>query len=389
MILAAAAALVACSKNELVPVEAIDAETEIAYLTAPVVKAEDPITFSRDWKFKSTSFYLQKAKAWKDDATTSTKYIDNAEIEWDTDLWRCKSKKYYWPKDGKLTFFAWTNVTESISYKDDTDYGKGTSTFGSYISGVTVTNTDGVKIADYDVTAKANKNVDVLVADIKADQVANNEGSSKAKYNTNGVPTLFKHKLSKVIFTAQTVDENGTAYDYSNPDGITFTINSIKFEGIDSKNTYTQGVTVATDGTSIGEWSATASASAEQIYFNKENETAETRFSAGFPVTKTQTGIYASANQYYYLPQNFEAQTSGSANKDYFVVNYTIKYANGTEETIEQNCIMNNTVTASSVFDKWEMAKIYTINLKFSLNEILWDPAVEDWTTGSANVDIQ
>ena len=31
------------------------------------------------------------------------------------------------------------------------------------------------------------------------------------------------------------------------------------------------------------------------------------------------------------------------------------------------------------MFDEWEMGKKYTINLTFTLDEILWDPAVEPW----------
>lgn len=381
--IAAAAALAACSKAEVIPVSN-DAETEITYLTAPIVKSESSPTFSRLWQFKSTAFYLQKAKSWAANAAESQKYIDGAVIEWDTDVWRNKSKKYYWPKDGELTFFAWTNVTETIKYANDANYGKGESAFVSYIDGVTVDNTNGVKIASYDVTTDAHKNVDILVADVKADQVANNGGAGNGTpvYNTNGVPTLFKHKLCKVKFTAQTVDASGAAYDYSNPDNITFTINSIVFKGIDSKNTYTQGVAGATNA-----WGTTPEGTADQTYFDKEKETSTTRYNEGFPVTSVQTGIYASANQYYYMPQAFEIKSGTGNASDVFVVNYTIKYDNGTTETIDQECILNNG-TSTATFDKWEMAHIYTINLKFSLNEILWDPAVEDWTDVNKDVNI-
>lgn len=189
-ILAAAAALAACSKTEVIPAgEGV--ETEITYTVAPIVKAETTPTFDRGWNFKSTAFYLENAKNWTTNSGDAIKYIgtdsDNGvEISWNTtdQLWRNSTQKYYWPKAGKLTFFAWTNVTAS-AFSDD---GKGTGkykaptyTFGTYVSGVTVDNTDGVKVTNYDVVS--NKNVDLLVADIKADQIKNNGGATSPVYN--------------------------------------------------------------------------------------------------------------------------------------------------------------------------------------------------------------
>ncbi len=367
-ILAAAAALAACSKTEVIPAgEGV--ETEITYTVAPIVKAETTPTFDRGWKFNSTAFYLENAKNWSANAKDAVKYIgadgDNGvEIEWITadNVWRNTTQKYYWPKAGKLTFFAWTNVTAS-NFTDKGDnsgkYNAPTYTFGTYVSGVTVDKTAGVKVTDYDVTT--NKNVDLLVADIKADQIKNNGGATSPVYNTNGVPTLFKHKLSQVIFTAQTKD----AYDYETKDKITFTVNSITFKGIDKVNTYTQGVTVSDNGA----W-GTASAYSDQTYGSNLNQ----------KVTTNIVGIYAAGNQYYYLPQDFTSLSDVSSSDDYFVVNYTINYANVRTETIDQKCILNNTETTKTIFAKWEMGKTYYIHLKFGLDEITWDPAVEDWT---------
>ena len=381
LFLAAAASLVACSKNEVTPVSSAE-DVEISYNVAPKVKTMTK--FNTGWKFKSTAYYLKKASGvvtpWKDNESSSTTYIDGVEISYNNNVWRNAEKHYYWPKDGSLTFFAWTNVTESIAADGTSTYTQPTETGNiKYLSGVTVSNSEGVVAKDYDVVA--NKNVDFLVADIKADQTAN--AVSPDNYYTEGVPTLFKHKLSKVIFTAQTVKSGtSTAYDYKTTDKIVFKIKSIKFIGIDQKNTYTQGVTVATDGTSVGLW-GTSPTEGGQTYTEEETE-----------VTSTLATLYDSANknQYYYLPQTFDAQTKGSEAKDYFEVNYTITYNSGlaTEKTEEltQKCILNNSESGKSIFPAWEMGKIYTINLKFSLNEILWDPAVQDWETVNRDVTV-
>ena len=380
---AAAAALVACSKSEVTPA-LNSADTEISYLVAPKTKAaETTPTFLRTWKFKSTAYYLESSKSWANNHSNAVKYIDSVSVSWNSSesVWRNATKKYYWPKAGKLTFFAWTSLnltqisaamgtgTNEVVKPTETQATKYVSTSDLFSL------TDGVNISDYNVTT--NKNVDFLVADIKADQTANNEGAADPVYNTKGVPTLFRHKLSEVFFSLQTKD----AYDYESKDGITFTVNSIKFIGIDQVGTYKQGVDATT---CLGAWTNTdgVATTNDQTYYST---------TSGVKVTTTTTPLVASASdqQYYYLPQDFAAQTAGSETKDYFVVNYTIKYANGTTETIEQKCILNNSTTANTIFDKWEMGKRYTINLKFSLNEILWDPAVVEWEDANKEITVQ
>ena len=58
---AAAAALVACSKSEVTPA-LNSADTEISYLVAPKTKAlaSGLSEFNKDWTFQSTAFYLKK-----------------------------------------------------------------------------------------------------------------------------------------------------------------------------------------------------------------------------------------------------------------------------------------------------------------------------------------
>ena len=59
--------------------------------------------------------------------------------------------------------------------------------------------------------------------------------------------------------------------------------------------------------------------------------------------------------------------------------------------------IGNNTITkqydkklkVKDIFNEWEMGKKYTINLTFTLNEILWAPAVQDWETVTNTNEIE
>ncbi len=360
MVVAALAALVSCSKSELIP-EINEIESEISFNVAPQVKSSE---FNTSWNFYSTAYYVTDTQNWKDNSATSTAFIDNSEITYNTTdaVWRNASTKYYWPKDGKLTFFAWTCLSESSKNVTDawtvgnSNYGKSEFAVATPSATVTVSNTDGVKVADYSVVA--NKNYDLLVADIKADQTKN----SSSVYYREGVPTLFRHKLSNVLFTVK------TDKDYA-ASGISFKVNSITFKGMDYKGTYTQGVNAES---CLGSWANTTDV-ADQAYYSS---------TTGFAVPNNTAAlaIYADGNQYYYLPQTFSTT-------DNFVVNYTIDYGNGVTETIDQTCYLNPNTT-SGILTAFEMGKKYTINLIFSLNEILWDPAVEDWSDATKDVTI-
>jgi hypothetical protein len=357
---AALAALVACSKNELVP-SVNEIESEITFNVAPQVKADD---FNTSWNFYSTAYYLDNTKTWAANSSASSSYINNSLIEWDntSSVWRNKTTKYYWPKDGKLTFFAWTCLSESSDNIENAwqvgnaNYGKSEFEVATPNATVSVNNTDGVKVAGYSVLD--NFNYDLLVADIKAEQTKN----SSSVYFREGVPTLFRHKLSNVLFTVK------TDKDYA-ASGISFAVNSITFKGLDHKGTYTQGVDASS---CLGSWTNTTDV-ADQAYF-------EGVASFEVPNNTAALPIYAYGNQYYYLPQTFSTS-------DNFVVNYTIDYGNGVTETINQVCYLNPNAT-TGVFDKFEMGKKYTINLIFSLNEILWDPAVEDWSDATKDLTI-
>lgn len=343
LLLASVAAVAACSKTEVTPVTAED--TEITYNVAPKVKATT--AFNTDWTFKSTALYLPSGETWDSHTTTPTTYIDAAEIEYNTtkQVWKNAAKTYYWPKTGKLTFFAWTAPLHNPS---DSTY-----TNATVPGTVTVDATNGVKIASHDVVT--NKNYDILVADITEDQKQN-----LTTYYTAGVATLFRHKLSKVRFTAKTAQNYGS--------DITFKINSIKFKGIDSKGVYVQ---LPTEG-----W--TTSTPADQTYYS--STTGQTVTSTAAPIT---------GDQVFYMPQEFD---NDGTTTDAFVVNYTISITNGTNttsETIDYTVSLNSATAGKAVFAEWKMGYIYTIKLTLGLNEILWDPAIEKWDTASQDITIQ
>ena len=358
---AAAVALAACAKNEVIPVNSGENQ-EITFNVAPKTKAATK--FADNLKFKSYAYYLPSGQIWDNHPTTApVPYIVDEEIAYrrktadGTDMvWKAEDS-YYWPKNGSLTFFAWTSLNETNANNATPSYET------NYVTGVECSVADGIKVTDYDVTT--NKNVDFLVADIVKDKTSN----SDKKYWNEGVTTIFKHKLSYVIFKVNTLK------DYST-DGKKFTLNYIKFNKIEHKGTYKQ---LPTDSEG---WTIETSDKTEQTYIGTDKVFGYVDPESGIPALTTD------ATQNYYLPQTFG--TSEELEIKYTITT-TTKTGTGTtasDDVVIKKIVLNpasvDGVTPPSLFTKWERGKKYTVTLTFSLDEIFWDPAVENWEEVSA-----
>lgn len=354
LIAAAVVAFAACSKNEVLPSSSIN--NEISFNVAPRTKAltSDQSAFGVDNHFISYAYFLTDDKKWPTNAGSI--YINGAEVSSHVDasatggrVWKADNS-YYWPKSEKssLTFFAWSKNTGECS-----------------LAGGATVSCDpqkGIAFTGYDVTS--NKNVDLLVADVAA-----NKHGNENLYTYSGVPTLFRHKLSYVIFKVKTQK----AYV-----GKEFALKSIKFVGLGSKASYDQKANDGTDPVynTVGEW-ATPDATADQVYFNATTPVVFT--DADFVL---ETAATASVDQKYYLPQALTAVTPGAGVAGSIEVVYTIKTTEGTAESTET---VTRYISAKSMFaDDLKINKKYTCTLTFSLDEITWDPAVQDWENVAA-----
>lgn len=325
-ILAAAAALAACAKNEVTPVLSQE-NTEIAYNVAPKTKATTD--FDKNNVFASWAYYLPKDQNWDANSADATEYIVNSTISYQTteEVWKNTDNTYYWPKEGKLTFFAYS-------------LNKGTLTntiHCAHNNGITGT-----------IDLKTNKNTDFLVADIAKDKTAN-----ETAHGFNGVPTLFKHKLSNIVCKVK------TETDYANK---VFELNSIKFTGISYDGTYGQ---LPTEAFAAGGNKDT------QIY----TSATQTLTSTFEPITTKDVEIY--------VPQTFTDETAK------IVVDYTITTTVPGGANHVEPCHFELNLK-DKFTSGWEMGKRYTINLTFKLDEILWAPAVENWTDATdTGIDVQ
>lgn len=353
VLLSAVAALAACSKNEMVP--AVSGENvEISYKVAPRTKA-DPQAFDTDNKFASWAYYLPSGK-WDENRTNAKIYIgkegeEGATISYGNNVWKDQDNSYYWPKEGNLTFFAYSLNSKSLTNKfgNDTHFTclNHESQYGIFGS----------------LNLDIHPNTDFLVADIASDKTANEN-----VYDFNGVPTLFKHKLSRVKFAVKKKS------DYP---GATITLNSITFKNLVNVMTYSQFWKDANNDI-IQDYIATEGASRSNQEYTKTD----------FEVSSTAFVPVPNEVRYIYIPQDFKNVTDATKIAT-IEVKYTVTLKKGTSETDKGIAeTYTKTLKVKDIFDSWEIGKRYTFNLIFSLDEIKWAPAVGDWEDDIKNIDV-
>ena len=319
--IAACVALAACTKNEVRPVST---DQEITFKTVGTKAAEayGPSNTFKTWAYLHNDAYAT--------GITNQLYLggtNGLEISYVSNEWKNADNKYYWPKNGgKLSFYSYGLNTAANTLT------KGT---------VSCSFEDGIKVSGYDIVD--NLNVDFLVADVAKNQT---ENTDPASYFKKGVPTLFRHKLSNVAFTIKAAEA------YANK---TFTLNSITLKGVTKTADYIQApfATEAWNGHSI----------TDIAFCNTD-------------VVFSNTVVTPTANQSYYIPQTMLEDQK-------VVIVYKIETDNGTSphafETVTVEKKLNELFPNS-----WEMGKKYSCAITVSLDEILWDPAVEPWVDGTS-----
>ena len=344
----ASVALASCTKNEVKPVEI---DQEITYQTITTKTASN---FASNRHFTSYAYMLPSGKTWDTDyASGSSKYIADADIYYhDTDSkyeWKAK-ETYYWPKQGSLTFFAWSTYTNS----------KASLTNAT----VSCTQAKGIQVDKFDI--EKNKNVDFLVAEVAKDMKANTSNHEDESSHTwaNGVPTVFKHALSKLVFKVVTVK------DYTK-DNVTFTVKSIKLKGVNNNLAYSQ------------DWQSGSAASLHTwTNPNPIVEIAEVPvFTGTYVATNTATALTPATGDYsIVIPQSFDAD-------DVLEIIYEIKTEFISGSPVTETVTINDKKLSEVYTAKWEPGKEYTLTIKLGIDEVLWDPTLEDWTVGTT-VDV-
>lgn len=345
-IAAACVALASCVKNE-VRVNAPD--KEITFQTVST-KAGDA-AFETNKHFFSYVYFLEKGKTWDANHADAKTYIDNALITYITppsgaSYWAA-ANTYYWPKQGSLTFFAWT---------DNTIHNPTSNPAPSVGTGATVTcaHDTGIKITDYSV--KDNLNKDILVA-----KIAKNKKSNEFATGTweNGVPTVFRHALAKVEFQVN------KKIDYPK---VKFRVKSITLNEVSTRGTFTQ----YQSNPNPENWGWNGWGLQEDLtVFTGDKEVTATDNAGTFDKLTPSATDYSIV-----LPQGLKDKIDPKLTIVYEIItSYT-----GTDVTET----VTDTKDLKDIYkNDWECNKKYVLRITLGLNEIYWDPSVVDWEDGT------
>lgn len=167
----ALALLLSCTRIE---VQDWEPQSLVAYNVVSSTAAQTKATtaFPTTSTFMSSAYQLNSGQSWDSNYASSTPKFGPEEVKYMGTYWSTDDK-HFW-EDGKtLTFFSYAPASLSSL-------------------GLTISN-EGVSVNAWDVTDNSMKDKLILVADIAKDKVKN---ESSAGFT--GVPTHFRHKLSKV-----------------------------------------------------------------------------------------------------------------------------------------------------------------------------------------------
>lgn len=167
----ALALLLSCTRIE---VQDWEPQSLVAYNVVSSTAAQTKATtaFPTTSIFMSSAYQLNSGQSWDSNYASSTLKFGPEEVKYMGTYWSTEDK-HFW-EDGKtLTFFSYAPASLSSL-------------------GLTISN-EGVSVNGWDVTDDSMKDTQILVADVAKDKVKN---ESFAGFT--GVPTHFRHKLSKV-----------------------------------------------------------------------------------------------------------------------------------------------------------------------------------------------
>lgn len=335
----AGVALVGCAKNEVAQVTD-DSQKEITFSSPVLASAtKTPVAGEMDNAYNTNESFNVYA-VWHDGDFSGSwpshsLYMDDVKTSHDGTLqgWHA-TPSYYWPKNGKLTFAAYS----------PSEIGGTAHAYGA----------NGLTITGFQVPAVAASQYDVMYSE----RAYNNTSSTGTSAYYKGVDIKFKHALSSIQFAI------ATASDYSS--SVKIRLKKISLYGVNSKGDFAEGITNEVTYANTPAWTNQADEVAEAnayVYFNDPT---------GLIVTKAMTALNGKTNQtdLILLPQTLPATAK-------VVIEYTIDPEAGSTPEIAQTHVQTlSTLTAS----EWQPGYRYTYQITIGLNEIYFAPIIENWT---------
>ena len=361
--LAAGVALAACTKNEVKPVDVDQEITFQAVVDKAATKAgtfDNGVTYPIDRPFGTFAFFYTTSDGYTKDAP---KYIDNAKVEntasaTSNEAWTT-NPKYYWPKQGYLTFMSYSPYNELNTI---------------VTCAPTADALAEIKIPNWDVDA--NQTVDIMIADRVDNQTTN---GSNAGYT--GVPTVFRHKLAQIVkFSIKTKENFGNLDASGNPQAGSklFFLKKIELQDIVTNGSFSSGVQPS--NTIIGVW-RDATTPAKKNYTWYENTESTLAKGADYEFNTTEVALSSGTikdNGYLLVrPQTFAENDSKKIEITYVIRSYTSANAYS-DETVKQS------FNIYSATHSWDINKKYSFTITVDLKQIYWAPSVVDWEDGSS-----
>ena len=268
-----------------------------------------------------------------------------------TSTW-APAQDYFWPKNGKLTFAAYSPADAAG----------------------TITHTaNGLQITNFTIAA-VGEQYDLMYSDRSYNRTLAAQGDEyyddqypdgEAVDSYTGVDIVFHHALSSIVFVT------GTKTDYQSAD-VFFKIKKITVSNVVNTGSFNEGLTDGNNSTTrTPAWTAGTTTASYVAYDN----------ATGFDVPENGTTFTepTGAADLILLPQTF---TADNATVD---IVYTMgTAASGEIEQTAQFKLMDATNAST-----WEPNKRYTYRIIFGLDKITFAPIVEPWDDVTVDTDIE
>lgn len=338
-------------------VEQSGAAPQISYNVVQCTQTKAAGEYPTTVPFVSSAFYLENGKTWAANRSEAKSYIENAVISFDGANWRDAAHSYYWPLVGKLTFFSYSPQALQSSTQ--------------------ISRNSGITITDWDVNE--HQDVDIMIADVQTDQTANQTGETYT-----GVPTIFRHALSKITgftFNLHKDYANGhSSGSYANGD-VVFLLKSIVINNMPQKGTYSNTMP---SGSNIGAWNKAADGIYSYTWYSSDGEGITIPYSTSTPTDISANGL--SKNELYLLPQLYPADGGPSLE-----IKYTKRTYSGPDTYVDTQ--VTASVSFYDLFASTGHRLVINRNLKFNIvfnidaNLITWAPDQQDWEGVDFKID--
>lgn len=306
-------------------------------------------------------------------------YMDEVIMGFDgTSTWAPVSAKYYWPKNGTLTFVGYSPASVNAV----ADYTDGKITFTNYEVKADKSNQVDLMFSERSYNQKKyTANASDKTTDDKVGTGSTSPDPTNPKDPYTGAHLVFKHALSSILFNVK------TDKDYTTTNKTKITLTGLTLNKVVSKGTFTQDI-AATVGSVTGapgrdngtgdDW-VVSTDDADKVSYTIDNASHLLTTTPFWPAENKETapdfenGLRKT--DLMLIPQSLANVT--------LTVNYTIQSETGA--VIDQTSTINLNSSTGADWD-WGYRYIYTITI--GLEEITIEPYVTPWVDVEGNTTI-